>query len=520
MAPSPGLCPIRRALLSAHDKTGLVELARALAGRGVELLSTGGTAGALREAGLLVRDVAEVTGSPEILDGRVKTLHPAIHAALLARRDLPEHMATLARLGIAPIDLVVTGLYPFEQALVSGAPFATCVEEIDIGGPALTRAAAKNHDAVAVAVDPADYPELMAALTEAGGTELAFRRRLAAKAFARTAAYDAAIAGWLAEATGATFPERLLVAGELREKLRYGENPHQAAAFYAMAPRRPGVASARQLQGKGLGWNNLNDTDAAFELAAELAPPAVVIVKHAIPCGVATGPDLATAWERALACDRLSAFGGIVACNRPLDGATAAAIATIFTEVVIAPGVDAAAREALAAKPRLRLLVTDAMPDPKAPGRVLRSLAGGLLVQERDRLIAADEALAVATRRAPTEAERADLLFAWTVAKHVRSNAIVLARDGATIGIGAGQTSRVDAVELAATKAERAGLAGPCVVASDAFFPFADGLQVAIAAGATAAIQPGGSARDKDVIAAADAADMAMLLTGTRHFRH
>jgi phosphoribosylaminoimidazolecarboxamide formyltransferase/IMP cyclohydrolase len=513
------LRPIARALLSVYDKTGLVELAAALAGRGVEVLSTGGTARALRDAGLAVVEVADVTGFPEVLGGRVKTLHPAIHAGLLARRDVPEDMATLARHGIGPIDLLVSNLYPFEQSLAAGAAPAALVEEIDIGGPALTRAAAKSHDAVAVLVDPADYAELMAALA-AGGTDLAFRRRLAAKAFARTAAYDAAIAAWLAAATGEAFPERLVVAGRRRQAMRYGENPHQPAALYLTAPARPGVATARQLQGKPLSWNNLNDADAAFELAAELVPPTVVIVKHAVPCGVAVGPSLAAAWARALACDPLSAYGGIVACNRPLDGPTAAEIAKIFMEVVIAPGADAAAREALAGRRGLRLLVTDAMPDPRAGGQVLRSLAGGLLVQERDRLVAADETLTLATRRAPSEAERRDLLFAWTVAKHVRSNAIVLARDGATIGIGAGQTSRVDAVELAALKAERAGLKGPCTVASDAFFPFADGLQMAIAAGATAAIQPGGSVRDPDVVAAADAADLAMLLTGTRHFRH
>ncbi|HMR31909.1 MAG TPA: bifunctional phosphoribosylaminoimidazolecarboxamide formyltransferase/IMP cyclohydrolase [Geminicoccaceae bacterium] len=509
--------PIRKALLSVHDKSGVVELATALAGHGVELLSTGGTAKALRDAGLPVREVSEVTGFPEVLDGRVKTLHPAIHGGLLARRDLPGHMATLLAHGIGAIDLLVSNLYPFERTVAAGAGFDDCVEQIDVGGPAMLRAASKNHDGVAVLVDPADYAELLAALAATGGTGIELRRRLAAKAFAQTAAYDAAIARWMA---GDGFPDRLTLAGRLGQTMRYGENPHQRAALYVGGEARPGVATATQLQGKELSWNNLNDTDAAYELVAELAEPAVVIVKHAVPCGVAVAGSLVEAWRKALACDPLSAFGGIVACNRPLDGATAAEIAKIFTEVVIAPDADAAARAALAAKTNLRLLVTGSLPDPAAPGLVVRTLAGGLLVQSRDSLVASAEELRCVTRRQPTDAERRDLLFAWTVVKHVRSNAIVLARDGMATGIGGGQTSRVDAVELASIKAERAGLKGVCVVASDAFFPFADGLQMAIAAGATAAIQPGGSVRDKDVIAAADAADLAMLFTGTRHFRH
>ncbi|MFO1067282.1 MAG: bifunctional phosphoribosylaminoimidazolecarboxamide formyltransferase/IMP cyclohydrolase [Geminicoccaceae bacterium] len=508
--------PVHRALLSVHDKTGIVELARALHGHGVELLSTGGTARTLREAGLPVREVADVTGFPEILDGRVKTLHPAVHSGLLAKRDDDAHRATMDRHGLPWIDLLVVNLYPFERTVASGAAADDCVEQIDVGGPAMLRAAAKNHDGVAVLVDPADYAAVLQALAE-GGTDLALRRRLSGKAFAHTAAYDGAIAAWMA---GDALPDTIVFAGRLRQTMRYGENPHQRAALYVGGAARPGIATATQLQGKELSWNNLNDTDAAYELAAELAEPAVVIVKHAIPCGVATGATLTEAWAKALACDPLSAFGGIVACNRPLDGATAAEIAKIFTEVVIAPSADEAARAALANKTNLRLLVTGSLPDPRAGGLVVRSLAGGLLVQERDGLVAADETLSVVTRRAPTEAERRDLLLAWTVVKHVRSNAIVLVRDGAAIGIGGGQTSRVDAVELAALKAERAGLKGPCVVASDAFFPFADGLQMAVAAGATAAIQPGGSVRDKDVIAAADAADLAMLFTGNRHFRH
>jgi phosphoribosylaminoimidazolecarboxamide formyltransferase/IMP cyclohydrolase len=507
----------RRALLSTYDKSGIVALARQLDAAGVELLSTGGTAGALREAGLPVREISDLTGFPEILDGRVKTLHPAVHAGLLARRDDPHHAATLAASGLAPIDLLVVNLYPFERTVAAGADPAACIEQIDVGGPAMLRAGAKNHDGVAVLVDPTDYPDLLAALAAHGGTHLELRRRLAAKAFAHTAAYDAAIAAWLA---GEGWPERLVLAGRLQQTMRYGENPHQQAALYATAPARPGVTTARQLQGKALSWNNLNDTDAAFELVAEFGEPAVVIVKHAGPCGVAVAATLAEAWRKALACDPQSAFGGIVACNRPLDAATAAGIAEIFTEVVIAPGADPPAIERLAGKAALRVLLVDGLPDPRAPGRVVRSLAGGLLVQDRDRLVAADEPWRVVTRREPSPAEARDLRFAWTVVKHVRSNAIVLAADGATVGIGGGQTSRVDAVWVAAHKAERTGHRGPRVAASDAFFPFADGLEAAIAAGASAVIQPGGSVRDREVIAAADAAGIAMVFTDTRHFRH
>ena len=511
------LRPVRRALLSAHDKTGIVALAERLHALAVELLSTGGTARVLRDAGLPVREIAELTGFPEILDGRVKTLHPAVHAGLLARRDDPQHSATLVAHRLAPIDLLVVNLYPFEATVASGAGPAACIEQIDIGGPAMLRAAAKNHDGVAVLVDPADYAELLDALAAEGGTRGELRRRLAAKAFAQTAAYDAAIASWL---SGESWPERLVLAGRLRQTMRYGENPHQQAALYATLPARPGVTTARQVQGKALSWNNLNDTDAAFELVAELAEPAVVIVKHAGPCGAAVAATLSEAWRKALAGDPQSAFGGIVACNRPLDAATGAGIADIFTEVVIAPAAEPAALARLAGKPALRVLLTDALPDPQAPGRLVRSLAGGLLVQDRDRLVAAGEPWRVVTRRAPSAAEQADLHFAWTVVKHVRSNAIVLAADGATLGIGGGQTSRVDAVWVAAHKAARSGHRGPRVAASDAFFPFADGLEAAIAAGATAVIQPGGSVRDSEVIAAADAAGVAMVFTGTRHFRH
>lgn len=511
------LRPIRRALLSVHDKAGLADLATALAAHKVELVSTGGTARALREAGLAVTEVGEVTGAPEMLGGRVKTLHPAIHGGILARRDHPDDIATLEQHLIPAIDLVVVNLYPFEAALARGAAPEQCVEEIDIGGVALIRAAAKNHAAVAVLTDPADYPALAEHL--GAGTDEPFRRRLAAKAFARTAAYDAAIAAWLAGETGERFPDRLTLAGTLRQRLRYGENPHQAAAFYATQPPR-GVAAATLLQGRELSFNNLADADAALALVAELAEPAIAIIKHANPCGVAVGATAAEAHARALACDPVSAYGGIVACNRPLDGAAAEAITGLFTELVIAPGADEAARAVLAQRPNLRLLVLDRMPDPLTPALDLRTIAGGFLVQERDTTTLDERDLRCVTTREPSAAELRDLLFAWTVVKHVRSNAIVLARDGATVGIGAGQMSRVDAVELAVRKAR--AHAGPdrSVLASDAFFPFPDGLEAGIAAGITAAIQPGGSLRDGQVIETADAAGIAMLLTGQRHFRH
>jgi phosphoribosylaminoimidazolecarboxamide formyltransferase / IMP cyclohydrolase len=511
--------PIRRALLSVSDKTGLVELARALAARNVALVSTGGTARALREAGLPVEDVSDVTGFPEILDGRVKTLHPAIHGGILADRSRPGHVAALERHGLAAIDLVVVNLYPFEWTVAAGAGFAEVIESIDIGGPALVRAAAKNHGSVAVVTDPADYGRVLAELDERGAIGPDLRLELAARAFARTAAYDAAIAAWLAREP---FPERLTVAATRRQVTRYGENPHQRAAFYVTSAARPGVASARQVQGKELSYNNLADTDAAFELVAELEAPAVAIIKHANPCGVAVAEDLVRAHAAALACDPVSAYGGIVACNRPLDKATAEAITRVFTEVVIAPGAEEAAIELFGTKPNLRLLLTDAMPDPLAPGTVLRSVAGGLLVQDRDARRVGEADLRAATRRPPDERELRDLLFAFTVAKHVKSNAIVLARGGATIGIGAGQMSRLDSVRIAVDKARAAqpALLEGCVVASDAFFPFPDALEEAIAAGAVAAIQPGGSLRDDEVTASADAAGIAMLLTGVRHFRH
>jgi phosphoribosylaminoimidazolecarboxamide formyltransferase / IMP cyclohydrolase len=523
------LRPIARALLSVSDKTGLVALARALAARGVALVSTGGTAKALAEAGLPVADVAAVTGFPEMLDGRVKTLHPAIHGGLLARRGDGAHVAALAEHGIRPIDLLVVNLYPFAATVARGAASDECIENIDIGGPALIRAAAKNHEDVAVVTDPAEYEELLAELARHdGATTLALRRRLAGLAYARTAAYDAAIAAWFAAERGETFPPVLTLAAELKERLRYGENPHQQAAFYIGGARRRGVASAVQLQGKELSFNNLNDTDAAIECVAEFAEPAVAIIKHANPCGVGLGGSLGEAYAKALACDPISAYGGIIAVNRTLDAATAEAIAKHFAEVVIAPAIEPEAQAALARRKALRLLVTGGMPDPAAPGMTLRSLAGGYLLQTRDngRIGAAE--LKTVTRRPPSTAELADLLFAFRVAKHVKSNAIVYAKGGATVGIGAGQMSRVDSARIAAWKAAEAGKAAGLaespakgsVVASDAFFPFADGLEAAIAAGATAVIQPGGSVRDAEVIAAADRAGIAMVFTGMRHFRH
>ena len=524
--------PVTRALLSVSDKTGLLDLARDLAARGVELVSTGGTAAAIRDAGLPVRDVAELTGFPEMLDGRVKTLHPVVHGGLLAVRDAESHQAALAAHGIGPIDLLVVNLYPFEATVAAGASNADCVENIDIGGPAMLRSAAKNHAFVAVVTDVADYAPLLAELDANGGaTTLAFRERLAFTAFGRTAAYDAAVSTWMAGACAEPTPRRRAFAGTLAQSLRYGENPHQAAAFYRDGSDRPGVASARQLQGKELSYNNINDTDAAYELAAEFDPaagPACAIIKHANPCGVATGASLLDAYRAAFDCDRTSAFGGIVALNRTLDEETARAIAEIFTEVVIAPAVTEAAAAVFAAKKNLRLLVAGGLPDPGRARRTYRQVAGGFLVQDSDSGRVAMEDLKVVTRRQPSARELADLAFAWRVAKHVKSNAIVYAKDGATVGIGAGQMSRVDSTMIAARKAGQMGeLLGlgespamGAVAASDAFFPFADGIEVLAGVGVRAVIQPGGSMRDAEVIAAADAAGLAMVFTGMRHFRH
>jgi phosphoribosylaminoimidazolecarboxamide formyltransferase/IMP cyclohydrolase len=519
--------PIGRALISVSDKTGIVAFAQVLVARGVQSLSTGGSARVLRDGGVSVTDVSEHSGFPEILDGRVKTLVPQIHGGILGRRDSPEHVAQMAQHGIAPIDLVVVNLYAFEATVESGAAAEDCVENIDIGGPALIRAAAKNHDFVAVVTEPGQYDSVLDELAQHGGTTLALRRRLAGEAYAKTAAYDAAIAGWFAAQRGDAFPQRLTIAGTLRQQLRYGENPHQQAAFYVTG-KRSGVATAVQVQGKELSYNNLNDTDAAFECVAEFAPPTVAIIKHANPCGVASAATLAAAWDNALRCDPVSAFGGIVAVNRTLDAAVAERISQILTEVIIAPDADEAATVVLARKKNLRLLLTGGMPNPSGSGLTFRSVAGGFLAQTRDNGRIEVDPLRVVTRRAPTEAEFTDLLFAFRVCKHVKSNAIVYAKDEATVGIGAGQPSRVDSARIGAWKAREAaraaGLTVPLtqgsVVASDAFFPFADGLEAAVEAGATAVIQPGGSLRDNEVIAAADAAGIAMVFTGMRHFRH
>jgi phosphoribosylaminoimidazolecarboxamide formyltransferase/IMP cyclohydrolase len=521
-----------RALISVSDKTGLIDFARALLGHGIELVSTGGTRKALADAGLKVRDVSELTGFPEMMDGRVKTLHPKVHGGLLAIRDNKDHAASMQTHGIAPIDLLVVNLYPFEATVAKGADFDTCIENIDIGGPAMIRGAAKNHADVAVVVDAADYAAVLSELAQHGGaTTLALRKKLAAKAYARTGAYDAAISNWFAEKLGDPAPAWRAVGGTLAEPLRYGENPHQQAAFYRTPELRAGVATARQVQGKQLSYNNLNDTDAAFECVAEFEPKrtaACVIVKHANPCGVAEGASLVEAYRKALACDPVSAFGGIVALNRPLDAEAARAITEIFTEVIIAPDASEEAIAIVGAKKNLRLLVTSGLPDPRSAGMTVKSVAGGLLVQSRDNAVVDDMKLEVVTKRAPTNAELADLAFAFRVAKHVKSNTIVYAKDRATVGIGAGQMSRVDAARIAARKAEDAARAASLieaptkgsVVASDAFFPFADGLLVAVEAGATAVIQPGGSVRDDEVIKAADEHGIAMVFTGTRHFRH
>ena len=530
--PAPDLVPVRRALLSVSDKTGLVEFAGRLSHTGVELVSTGGTASAIAAAGLPVRDVSELTHFPEIMDGRVKTLHPSVHGGLLGVRGDPEHVEAMNAHAIAPIDLLVVNLYPFEEVRRGGGDYASVVENIDIGGPAMVRAAAKNHAYVAVVTDPEDYAAVLNALElNFGSLSLDFRKKLAAKAFARTAAYDAAISGWFAEALEIEHPTWRAFAGRLENVMRYGENPHQQAGFYLTGEQRSGVATARQLQGKQLSYNNINDTDAAFELAGEFDPSAsaaIAIIKHANPCGVATGATLAEAYAKALACDPVSAFGGIVAMNRTLDAEAAEEIVKVFTEVIIAPDATEEAQAIVAAKKNLRLLVTGGMPDPRAAGIMAKSVAGGLLVQSRDNAVVDDLDLRVATKRAPTDRELADLAFAFRVAKHVKSTAIVYASNGATVGIGAGQMSRVDSSRIAARKAEDAAAAAATaepatkgsVVASDAFFPFADGLVSAIEAGASAVIQPGGSMRDDEVIAAADAHGIAMVFTGVRHFRH
>lgn len=523
--------PVRRALLSVSDKTGLIDFAKALAERGIALVSTGGTAKALKAEGLAVTDVSAVTGFPEIMDGRVKTLHPKIHGGLLADRGSAEHVKALDVQAIEPFELLVVNLYPFEQVTAKGAAWDEAIENIDIGGPAMIRAAAKNHGSLAVIVDPADYARVLAELdAHEGAISEKARRRFAAKAFARTASYDAAIAQYFARVLEDAAPDYAALGGRLIQKLRYGENPHQSAAFYRSAEVREGVATATQLQGKELSYNNINDTDAAFECVAEFAgrDAACVIVKHANPCGVAEGASLAEAYRKALACDPVSAFGGIIAFNRPIDAAAAEEIVKIFTEVIIAPGASDEARAVIAEKKNLRLLVTRGLPDPANPGLLFKTVAGGFLLQSRDAGHVAASDLKTVTKRAPTSEELADLQFAFTVAKHVKSNAIVYAKGGATVGIGAGQMSRVDSTRIAAAKSAEAakalGLAEPlargAVVASDAFFPFADGLITAAEAGVTAIIQPGGSLRDAEVIKAADELGLAMVFTGMRHFRH
>lgn len=530
--PAPDLLRIRRALISVSDKSGLVELVSRLQRLGIQLISTGGTAKAIAKSGYSVLDVSDITGFPEIMDGRVKTLHPIIHGGLLAVRDDPDHASAMQKHGIGAIDLLVVNLYPFEKTAASNADFDTMIENIDIGGPAMIRAGAKNHAYVTVVTDPDDYTQLLAELDKyEGSIPLAFRRKLAARAYARTASYDAAISNWFARDLEIDTPTWRAVAGKLHSVMRYGENPHQKAGFYLTGENRYGVATAEVLQGKQLSYNNINDTDAAFELVAEFDParaPAVAIIKHANPCGVAEGSTLKEAYLKALACDPVSAFGGIIALNQALNEECAEEIIKIFTEVIIAPDATPAAREIIASKKNLRLLVTGGLPDPRASGLTARTVSGGLLVQTRDNAVIDDFDLKVVTKRQPSAAEMHDLIFAFRVAKHVKSNTIVYVKDGATVAVGAGQMSRVDSARIAAHKAEdaanAAGIAEPLtkgsVVASDAFFPFADGMLAAVEAGATAVIQPGGSIRDDEVIAAADEKGIAMVFTSVRHFRH
>jgi phosphoribosylaminoimidazolecarboxamide formyltransferase / IMP cyclohydrolase len=520
---------VSRALISVSDKTGLEQLAKTLTGHGIELLSTGGTAKTLRDMGLAVIDVADVTGFPEIMDGRVKTLHPKIHGGLLSVRDNTEHEKQRATHEIALIDLLVVNLYPFEQTLARGGTRDEIVENIDIGGPAMIRAAAKNHDGVAVVVDPADYETVLAEL-KTGGLTQELRTKLAATAFARTASYDAAIAQWMATDAGEAFPAFTGFGGRKHQALRYGENPHQQASVYKSSDGRIGVLDAKQMQGKDLSYNNINDADAALEAVSEFdaAEPACVIVKHANPSGVAIATTLAEAYRKALACDPVSAFGGILAFNQKLDGPTAEEIAKIFTEVILAPGADDDALKVLSVKKNLRLLLLPDMPKASASTTLVKSIAGGLLTQTRDNILMETAHMKVVTKRHPTDQELQDLRFAWTVAKHVKSNAIIFAKDGRTTGIGAGQMSRIDSTRIAVSKSLDAARAQGrdvpdakgSVLASDAFFPFPDGLIAAAEAGATAIIQPGGAMKDEDVIAAADAHGLAMVFTGVRHFRH
>jgi len=508
---------IARALLSVSDKTGLVPFAQALAARGYALVSTGGTARALAAAGLEVEEVGALTGAGEFLDGRVKTLHPAIHAGLLAKTHDADHRAQLDARGIQPFDLLAVNLYPFRETVAAGAGEDDVVENIDIGGPAMLRAAAKNFASLAVVCDPADYTQVLDMMDSQGELPPVLRRQLAAKAFAHTAAYDAAVADWFQRNQGDDLPETLVVAAHRAQRCRYGENPHQDAAVYRTEGTGPGLVGATQLQGKELSYNNLADTDAAWALVRDFEAPALAIIKHANPCGAAVADTLEEAWHLALASDPTSAFGGIIAVNRPLTAGLAELVATHFAEVVIAPEVAPAALTRLGHKTALRVLTASLEP---ANRRVIRSIEGGLLVQAVDAAKPEPASWRVVTARAPTDAEAHDLVFAQTVAKHVKSNAIVLARKGATVGVGAGQMSRVDSVRIAVRKAAEGAGSKPCVCASDAFFPFADGLEAAANAGATAVIQPGGSKRDDEVIAAADRLGVAMVFTATRHFRH
>lgn len=512
---------IKRALISVSSKTNLIEFARFLQDKKVAILSTGGTAKALRDAGIPVQDVSDYTGHPEIMDGRVKTLHPKVHGGILAMRDNNEHLEAMAAHGIEGIDMVVINLYPFEETVAKGLGVADCIENIDIGGPAMVRAAAKNHAHVAIVTDPADYAIVMQEMKTGGEVSFTTRQKLAAKAYARTASYDAAISRWFAGQLGESFPERFTISGAHKQALAYGENPHQRAAFYTFNQCRPSLATAVQHQGKELSYNNINDTDAAWELVSEFTEPSVAIIKHANPCGVATASDLHTAYLKAYACDKTSAFGGIVAVNRKLDAKTAEEIAKLFVEVIIAPDVDDAAKDLLAKKQKLRLLTTGGMPDPRAEDMVVKSVTSGFLVQTRDNVTFDKRTLKVATKTKPGDGQMRDLEMALTIAKHVKSNAIVLVKDGSTVGIGAGQMSRIDSTKIACRKAEEAGLSTKgAALASEAFFPFADNVEMAAEAGIAAIIQPGGSIRDAEVIEAADKHGIAMVFTGIRHFKH
>ena len=529
------LTPVKTALLSVSDKSRLLDQAKALTVRGVRLISTGGTYKAIKEAGMDVTEVASITGFPEMMNGRVKTLHPNVHGGLLADRDIAHHMKSMKEHNIPAIDLLVVNLYPFAETVLAGGDYNACVENIDIGGPAMIRAAAKNHKHVCVCVDADDVDAVLADMDQHDGqTSYELRQKLAHKSYARTAQYDAQISSWFAEQLGDSAPAFYAQGGSLKQRLRYGENPHQKAAFYTDGSPRLGVATARQVQGKELSYNNINDTDAAFELVAEFgahvdgAKPAVAIIKHANPCGVAQGKSFLSAYRAALACDPVSAFGGIVALNGRLDVKTAKAISKVFTEVVIAPEADDDALAIFAKKKNVRVLLSGGLPNPKDASMTMRNVAGGFLLQDRDNGHVPDSDLKIVTKRKPTEREMSDMLFAWKVAKHVKSNAIIYVKDGSTAGVGAGQMSRIDSARIAARKAddaqEAAGWDEPrtkgCVVGSDAFFPFADGLLAAAKAGATAVIQPGGSIRDDEVIAAANEAGLAMVFTGMRHFRH